>query len=237
MANSSGLTMQQAQNLQKTHGFNEVVSIEIPEWRKFLMRYVGVVPFLMLLTAIVSVAIAEVCDEEELLTRHPRCDACTEGMRDWVSFALLIFEMNLIAITDYLTDKSASDAVKTLKAMSAPTCWCKRDGSYVQLPVRELVPGDVIELMGGLVVPCDCVVVGEGEPVLLDESSLTGETLAVSKQSGEESMAGAVVLQGERQGGRPESPLCIWRINRRPPSPAKGHTYAARSANPLQKKK
>ena len=88
---ASGLTTQQAENLQKTHGFNEVVSIEIPEWRKFLMRYVGVVPFLMLLTAIVSVAIAEVCDEDELLTRDPRCDACTEGMRDWVSFALLIF--------------------------------------------------------------------------------------------------------------------------------------------------
>ena len=62
---------------------------------------------------------------------------------------------------------------------------------------KKLVPGDLIELAAGVVIPSDGKLVGHGEPMLIDESSLTGESLPVTKRPGDEVLSGAVVVQGE----------------------------------------
>ena len=64
--------------------------------------------------------------------------------------------------------------------MSRPVCRCRRDGEWVDAKVPDLVCGDIVELVGGTVVPADGRLLGPGEPMLLDESSLTGEALAVA---------------------------------------------------------
>ena len=174
--------------------------------QKFFGRYLGIVPIAMLVAAILSAAIGSggcfedeaILDAEAAIGSGLLVGACTcdEG-RDWFSFALLIFEVNLIVVVDYFGERSAQDAVKALKEMSAPTCRARRDGEWLEVPVRELVPGDVVELAAGIIIPSDGTLVGKGEPMLIDESSLTGESLAVTKYPGDEVLSGAVVMQGE----------------------------------------
>ena len=54
--------------------------------------------------------------------------------------------------------RNAGSAIKELEALAAPSAQCKRDGEWQKLPVRELVPGDLVALKGGDVIPADCQV-------------------------------------------------------------------------------
>jgi len=194
-----GFTTAQAAEKLQQYGYNEVVTPEEPEWMKIVSRFLGIVPVCMLIGAIVSAAVKSGCAEEDAVVADPDLEAqcaCDPG-RDWLSFALLIFELVLIVYVDYRAEKNAADAVTALKNMSAPTCKVKRDGRWVEVAVRELVPGDLAELAGGVIIPTDGRLVGKGEPMLLDESSLTGESLPVTKWPGDEVLSGAVVVQGE----------------------------------------
>ncbi len=188
-----GFTTAEAQDKLNKFGYNEVLTAEEPEWKKIVGRFLGIVPICMIIGAIISAAVETGCVEIEGELVECSCDPG----RDWVSFALLIFEVVLIVYVDYRSEKNAADAVKALKEMSAPTCRAKRDGEWVEVAVRELVPGDLIELAAGVVIPSDGRLVGEGEPMLIDESSLTGESLPVTKFPKGEVLSGAVVVQGE----------------------------------------
>ena len=74
----------------------------------------------------------------------------------------------------------------------------KRGGEWIQLPARELVPGDVVRLRAGDLAPAD-VQVAEGQ-VEVDQSALTGESLTVERKQGESLFAGSVVRSGEVTG-------------------------------------
>ena len=71
-----------------------------------------------------------------------------------------------------------------------------RDGAWASLPVRELVPGDVIRVRLGDVAPADARLLGDAS-VQVDQSALTGESLPVSRGTGEVLYSGAVVIRGE----------------------------------------
>jgi len=191
----AGFTTEEAQERLNKYGYNEVLTTEEPEWKKIVSRFLGIVPICMIVGAIISAAVESGCVIIE--NEFVEC-ACDPG-RDWVSFALLVFEVVLIVYVDYRSEKNAADAVKALKEMSAPSCRAKRDGEWVETPVRELVPGDLIELAAGVVIPSDGRLVGKGEPMLIDESSLTGESLPVTKFPEDEVLSGAVVVQGEME--------------------------------------
>ena len=72
----------------------------------------------------------------------------------------------------------------------------KRDGKWITLAARELVPGDVIRLRLGDIVPADARLL-EGDPVEVDQSALTGESLPVTRKSGEAVFSGSIIRQGE----------------------------------------
>jgi len=193
---AAGLSGAEVAERRARCGYNEVVAEAVPEWRVLLGKYFGLVPLCMLLAAVVSVISESSCFLEDGVGLDIGVCKCATG-RDWFSFALLIFEVNLIVIVDWHAGRNAGNAIKALKEMAMPYCRVRRDGEWEEIPVRELVPGDCVELGAGTVIPSDGVLAGEGEPVLLDESSLTGESLAVTKSPGEEILGGAVVLQGE----------------------------------------
>jgi H+-transporting ATPase len=92
----------------------------------------------------------------------------------------------------------AGDAVKALKAALAPVCNVKRDGEWRRLAARELVPGDMVILKIGDVVPADGVLC-EGGTCDLDQSGLTGESLPVKKSPGDTCYSGTVVKRGEQE--------------------------------------
>ncbi|KAI3423925.1 hypothetical protein D9Q98_009759 [Chlorella vulgaris] len=174
-----GLSSSQVEELRKTHGYNEVKSTQTPEWKKIAWRYLHWVSLVIIAAAVVSASVK------------------SDGKRGWTSFTLLVIELNLVVWVGYLTDRNAGNAIKELEELAAPQALVLRDGSWVQLTVRELVPGDVVELKGGDIIPADCKLVGEGEPLKIDESSLTGESMAVSRRPGDKVLAGAVVSSGE----------------------------------------
>ncbi|KAL8425756.1 hypothetical protein Efla_003134 [Eimeria flavescens] len=150
-----------------------------PEWAKLLGRYFGLVPLLLITAALFSVFVKE------------------EGRRDWLSFGLLLFLCNVMVWADYIGERSARNAIAAVERLAAPSCTVQRNGKWVNLKVRELLPGDLVRLRGGVVVPADGIFVSLGASVMLDESALTGESLPVRRYAGGELLSGAVVQQGE----------------------------------------
>jgi H+-transporting ATPase len=90
----------------------------------------------------------------------------------------------------------AGNTLEALKAKLALEAQALRDGAWTMIPARELVPGDVVRLRLGNVVPADVRVLDEGE-VQVDQSSLTGESLPVSRSTGNPLYAGSVIRRGE----------------------------------------
>lgn len=175
----TGLNTAEVEALRQRHGFNEVKAKETPAWKDIMWRYLDWVSLVIIAAAIIAISVPN------------------NGDRGYTSFVLLIIELNLIVWVGWYTDRNAGSAIKELEALAAPTAMVKRNGSWASTPVRELVPGDLIALKGGDVIPADCQLVGPGEPLKVDESSLTGESLAVTRRPGDKVLAGAVVAQGE----------------------------------------
>jgi H+-transporting ATPase len=88
------------------------------------------------------------------------------------------------------------DPAKSLKKQIAPTARMLRDGTWQEIPARELVPGDIVHIRLGDIVPADAML-GNGKYLLLDESALTGESLPVEKKSTDTVYSGSIVRQGE----------------------------------------
>ncbi len=93
-------------------------------------------------------------------------------------------------------EHKAAGAIAALKAKLAIKARVKRDGKWSTPPARELVPGDVIRLRSGDIVPADARLL-DGDPVEVDQSALTGESLPVARKSGEPVFSGSIVRQGE----------------------------------------
>ncbi|CAB9501796.1 Plasma membrane ATPase 2 (Fragment) [Seminavis robusta] len=191
-SNPVGLTDEEAQESLAKHGFNEVVINEQPIILQILSRYLGIVPLFITTTAVLSAAIWSDC------TQDPNFDDCEcNNLNDWASFVLLFIELNLVVYADFMGSKSSGDAMKQLQAASASKVGVRRNNEWVQLPTRELVPGDLVAVTIGMTIPADGIVVHDGEPLKLDYSSLTGEPLPEKKGKGASVLSGAVVLVGE----------------------------------------
>ena len=106
-------------------------------------------------------------------------------------FILIIALNTVIGIVQEL---HAKKLVEQIAVLTAPKARALRDGEIRELPVEELVLGDVISLESGMQIPADALVL-EGE-IETDESLLTGESVPVRKTPGEELLSGSVVVSG-----------------------------------------
>ncbi|KAL6071260.1 Plasma membrane ATPase [Balamuthia mandrillaris] len=114
---------------------------------------------------------------------------------DYVDFILILALLVLNAVIGFWEDHSSSKAVDALKGQLAPMATCRRNGTYDHISAFDLVPGDIVKLASGDVVPADVKLL-EGESIKLDQAALTGESLPVNKGSGEEVFAGSTVKEG-----------------------------------------
>lgn len=92
----------------------------------------------------------------------------------------------LILLGKYLESVSkgkTSDAIKKLMGLAPKTAWIQRDGKEMELPIEEVVPGDIIVVKPGAKIPVDGVVIDGSTSI--DESMLTGESMPVSKKAGD----------------------------------------------------
>jgi H+-transporting ATPase len=117
-------------------------------------------------------------------------------VRDWGDFTIIASLLLFNALLGFWEEHEASNALDALKSSLALKARVLRDGKWQQVDAQTLVPGDIIRLYLGDVVPADCKLI-QGDYVSIDQSALTGESLPVTKKSGEEAYSGSVVKQGE----------------------------------------
>ncbi len=116
--------------------------------------------------------------------------------RHWPDFGIILLLLLANAVVGFWEEHQAGNAIAALKATLAIKARVKRDGKWVNPPARELVPGDVIRVRLGDIVPADARLL-EGDPIEVDQSALTGESLPATRKAGEAIFSGSIVRQGE----------------------------------------
>ena len=117
-------------------------------------------------------------------------------VRHWPDFVIILLLLLANAVVGFWEERQAGNAIEALKAKLAIKARVKRDGKWTTPAARELVPGDVIRVRLGDIVPADARLL-EGDPVEVDQSALTGESLPAERKSGEAVFSGSIIRQGE----------------------------------------
>jgi H+-transporting ATPase len=118
---------------------------------------------------------------------------------DWPDFVGIVVLLFLNATIGYVEKYRAGNAVKALMASLAPECRVKRNnGAWSTIPATELVPGDIVAIKLGNVIPADARIVSSpGGTISLDQAALTGESLPVLKKIGDPILSSTTCKQGE----------------------------------------
>jgi len=170
-----GLDLVEIKTRLNIYGYNEVPEKKVNLLQKFLKKFWGITPWMLEFTIIL----------EFLLGKY------IEG---YIIMGLLLFN----AIIGYYQEEKANSAVDLLKEKLSIKARTKRDGVWTLIPARELVPGDIVRLRGGDFVPADLNIL-EGN-LEIDQSTLTGEFMAIKKKKGDELYSGSIVKRGEITG-------------------------------------
>ena len=120
-------------------------------------------------------------------------------VRDWADFGIILTLLVVNAIIGFWEEDRAGNAIAALKAKLALKARVKRGRQWQTISARELVPGDIIRLRIGDIVPADTRLL-EGDSVEIDQSALTGESLNVTRNSGETVYSGSILKRGEIDG-------------------------------------
>jgi Ca2+-transporting ATPase len=181
MANSAaGLTSAEASRRLAATGPNTLpAKPPEPTWRRFLRQFTSPLVAILLVALLVDLAVWRFSGPAE-----PPLEAAAIA-------AILLLNAGL----GYWQERKAERALGALRALSAPQVWVRRDGALRRAPSAELVPSDLFRLDAGDRVPADATA-GQADDLLLDESVLTGESVAVAKAAGEEVFAGTLVVRG-----------------------------------------
>lgn len=170
-----GLTTSEAKNRLNSDGYNEIAEKKVSPLIKFLSYFWN--PFSWMIEAAVIFSAI---------------------VGDWVDFVIIAILLVANGLIGYFEEKTAGDAVAALKAQLALNADAKRDGKFISVPARELVPGDVIRIKIGDVLPADARLL-PGDPVKIDQAALTGESLPVDRSSGEQVYSGSGVKKGQAE--------------------------------------
>jgi H+-transporting ATPase len=168
-----GLSQDEAQKRLTQYGPNEIEETRTNPFLKFLSYFWGPIPWMIEVAVILSA-----------LVRH------------WPDFFIILLLLLANAVVGFWEEHQAGNAIAALKAKLAIKARVKRDGKWTTPEARELVPGDVIRVRLGDIVPADARLL-EGDPIEVDQSALTGESLPVTRKPGEAVFSGSIIRQGE----------------------------------------
>jgi H+-transporting ATPase len=115
----------------------------------------------------------------------------------WADFAIILALLLLNGLVGFWEEHEAAGAIEALKERLATQARVRRDGDWQTIPAEQVVPGDLIAVERGTVIPADGkVLTGTADA---DESALTGESLPVEKGAGDFVFSGTVVTRGSPQ--------------------------------------
>ena len=172
----AGLSSAEAAQRLAQYGPNTIADRTESKWHKLAAYFWGPLPFLIEAAAIISAL-----------------------RRDWADFAVVTGLLIYNAVVGFWQDNKAANALAALKKGLALRARVSRDGKWDTINASDLVPGDVVEIAGGQVVPADVVLI-DGEYLSCDQAALTGESLPVSKKVGDKAYSGSIAKQGSMTG-------------------------------------
>ncbi len=157
-ATAGGLASPEADRRLRQHGPNNAAEVHRPPaWRRFAGRFAN--PLILILLA---------------------ASALSAVAGDLASFAIVVTIVLLSVLLDVVQEGRAQDAVAALQGKVALRAEVRRDGAVVTLPFTALVPGDVVLLTAGDVVPADGRLLA-GRDLVVNQALLTGESYPVEK--------------------------------------------------------
>jgi H+-transporting ATPase len=168
-----GLSQAEAQKRLTQYGPNEIEEKKTNPFLKFLTYFWGPIPWMIEGAVILSGVV-----------------------RHWADFFIILLLLVSNAVVGFWEEHQAGNAIAALKAKLAIKAKVKRDGKWITPAARELVPGDVIRVGLGDIVPADARLLA-GDPVEVDQSALTGESLPATRKPGEAVFSGSIIRQGE----------------------------------------
>ncbi|MBR5523966.1 MAG: calcium-translocating P-type ATPase, PMCA-type [Clostridia bacterium] len=139
-------------------------------FQRFIRQMKDAMVIILLIAAAISLVI---CFYDTFFHNRPA---------DWIEPIVIVAIVMLNAILGVVQENKAEAALAALKTLSAPNARVRRNGALTTLPAYELVPGDVVELEAGDLVPADCRLL-ESYSLRSNESALTGESIPTEKSA------------------------------------------------------
>ena len=168
-----GLSTAEATRRLAQYGPNEIAEHKTNPLLKFLSYFWGPIPWMIEIAVVLSGAVGH-----------------------WPDFFIILLLLVANGVVGYTEERQAGNAIEALKAKLAINARVTRDGESLTAPARELVPGDVIRLRLGDIVPADARLL-DGDEIEVDQSALTGESLPATRAAGDAVFSGSIIRQGE----------------------------------------
>ena len=170
---ATGLSEAEATERLQFFGLNALEEKKVNIFLKFLGYFWGPMPIMIWIASLI-----------ELINES------------WPDLGVLLLLQLINGLVGFVEEKNAGNAIAALKASLTPKCTVKREGRWKNMDAGLLVPGDVINLKLGDIMPADCKLL-EGAPLSVDQAALTGESLPVTLYPGDFGKMGATVKRGE----------------------------------------
>jgi H+-transporting ATPase len=168
-----GLSRQEADRRRVRYGGNVIHEAPVSPALKFLSYFWGPIPWMIEAAALLSFLV-----------------------REWSDFSIIVVMLLINAGVGFWQEHKAESAIALLKQKLALRARVRRDDQWKELPAEELVPGDIILVKLGDIIPADVMLL-EGDGLSVDQSVLTGESLPADKRSGETAYSGSIARMGE----------------------------------------
>ncbi|MFA8450305.1 MAG: plasma-membrane proton-efflux P-type ATPase [Bacteroidales bacterium] len=167
-----GLTTDEAKKRIAQYGPNEIIEKHVRPIVRFLKNFWGPIPWMIEVAAILSAVIGH-----------------------WADFIVIVVLLLLNAFIDHFQQEKAGKAMAALKKNLATKTRALRNGTWVDIEANQLVPGDIIRIKLGDIIPAD-VKLMDGEYLQIDQSALTGESLPVTRSQGDIAYSGSIARKG-----------------------------------------
>ena len=173
---AAGLTEAEATRLLATHGENALAEHHVSVVERLAHFFWGPIPWMIEAAAVLSAALGH-----------------------WADLVIILAMLFINAGVGFWQEFKADNAIALLRQRLALKARVRRDGEWKDIEARLLVPGDLVLVKLGNIVPADMKLVG-GTYLSVDQSALTGESLPVDKKVGDKAYSGSIAKQGEMSG-------------------------------------
>src|SRR5574344_1459559 len=165
----NGLDDSQVKDRLETYGYNEVRQEGKVSWLKqllsaFINPFIGILIFIAIISAIIDIWLPKITE------------------RDYSTVIMVCIMVTVSVALRFIQEYRSNKAAEKLKDMVETTATIERNGEKFELDIKDIVPGDIIHLSAGDMIPADCRIIN-AKDLFVIQSALTGESLPIEKKA------------------------------------------------------